>query len=84
VAKKIKVRMVVSIAGNAEPLYDLEAFSFQPEQIVELHAGLARAWIASGNAKPVDFSEPEPETTSIAPPETAVLPEAKPRRGSKA
>lgn len=76
--KKVKVRMTTSIAGNPEPLYDLDGFSFQPEQIVELHPDLAKAWLTSGLAVP--FVEREVETTSIEAPETAVLPEGKPKR----
>lgn len=47
----MKVRMTVSIAGNAEPRYELPEFSFAPGDEVELHPELAAAWIAAGHAE---------------------------------
>jgi hypothetical protein len=46
----MKVRIKVSIAGLAEPLYGLEAFSFAPGHVVDLDTTLAGHWIASGTA----------------------------------
>jgi hypothetical protein len=46
----MKVTILQSIAGNAEPLYDLPEFSFRPGETVELNDALAKAWIASGIA----------------------------------
>lgn len=47
----MKVRMLVSIAGHAEPIYELGDFSFAPGDEVELHPALAQAWIESGHAE---------------------------------
>jgi len=75
---KVKVEMLTSIAGNPEPRYGLDDFAFSPGQVVDLHPDLARAWIAGGLAKAAVPSGPE--TTSLEPPETAVMPEGKPKR----
>jgi hypothetical protein len=49
--KKTKVRILVGIAGNAEPRYELLDFSFAPGQVTELHPKLAEIWIATGKAE---------------------------------
>jgi hypothetical protein len=78
--KKTKVKMVVSIAGLAEPIYDLEEFSSKPGEEIEIHPELARHWIAAGHAIAINNGSPiEPETTSIEPTEHAVLPSPRPR-----
>lgn len=64
----MKVRMLVSIAGLAEPLYDLPEFSFAPGDEVRLHPDLAKAWIDCGHAEEV----------------TDLVVEAKPRKSRKA
>jgi hypothetical protein len=46
----MKVLILMSIAGNEDPLYDLPHFSFSPGDIVELDDDLASAWIDSGIA----------------------------------
>lgn len=86
--KSVKVEMLVSIAGLPDPQYGLGEFGFGTGQIVELHPDLARAWIACGHAKSVEPVMaapvvPMPETTSLEPPETAVLPEGKPKKASR-
>lgn len=53
-AAKVKVKMLVSISGLANPAADLPEHSFVPDQIVELNAGLAAAWLAGGLAAPLD------------------------------
>lgn len=59
--KKVPVRMQVSIAGHAEPTYNLdEDFSFQPNQVVELHPTLAEAWIDCGHAIAADPADVPP------------------------
>lgn len=78
--KNVKVEMLTSIAGLPEPRYGLGDFGFSTGQIVELHPDLARAWISGGLAKALDVAAPVPESTSLEPPETAVLPEAKPKK----
>jgi hypothetical protein len=51
---KTAVVIVTSIAGLAEPLYDLErAFEFRPGQCETLNAALAKHWIRAGIARPV-------------------------------
>ena len=50
---KRKIRMKTSIAGNAEPMYDLRDFAFGPGQEVEVDERLAGNWIASGVAEAV-------------------------------
>lgn len=57
--KKKNIRLLVSIAGHAEPLHELADFSFAPGDIAEVSADLAKAWIASGIAEAV---EPTPKT----------------------
>jgi hypothetical protein len=77
--KKTKVKMVVSIAGLAEPIYDLEEFSFKPGEEIEIHPELARHWIAAGHAIAINNGSLQPETTSIESTEHAVLPSPRPR-----
>lgn len=47
----MRVRMLISIAGNAEPNYGLPEFSFAPGDTPDLHKDLAKAWIAAGHAE---------------------------------
>jgi hypothetical protein len=49
--KKIKVKMLHSVAGNADARYDLAAHGFRKGQTVALHPELAKSWIASGRAE---------------------------------
>ena len=51
--KKIKVKMLTSIAGLANPDYDLPEHGYTVGDIVELHPQLAEAWIQSGTAEAV-------------------------------
>lgn len=56
----MKVRMLVSIAGNAMPQYGIAGtFSFAPGEVVELHGELAEKWVASGNAELVAIEPSE-------------------------
>lgn len=80
--KKVKVEMLTSIAGNPDLRYGPDDINFSIGEIVELHPDQARAYIAGGLAKAV-AGAPEPETTSLQPQETAVLPEGKPRLRSR-
>lgn len=47
----MRVRMLISVAGNAAPLYDLPDFAFKPGDTPELNKDLAKAWIAAGHAE---------------------------------
>ena len=47
----MKVIILQSIAGNAEPRYDLPEFAFRPGEMVDLNDDLAKAWISSGVAE---------------------------------
>jgi hypothetical protein len=49
----MNVRILMAIAGNAEPQYDQPEFSYQPGQIVAVDPNLGAAWIASGVAESV-------------------------------
>lgn len=49
----MQVQMLVAIAGNAMPAYDLPEFSFSCGQLLDLDPGLAAIWIASGFAAAV-------------------------------
>lgn len=48
----MRILIQVSIAGNADPRYNLDEFGFQPGQVADIDPGLAQAWIASGVALP--------------------------------
>jgi hypothetical protein len=50
----MKVKMLVSIAGHAEPKYGLPEFAFKPGEVVELTDTLAKAWIAGWLAEAVE------------------------------
>jgi hypothetical protein len=73
---KMKVKMLTSIAGNANPRYDLPEHSFAPQQVVDLHPQLAAAWIHSGIAEEVEQQLPvasgqppvKAKATAAAPP----------------
>jgi hypothetical protein len=69
----ITVRILVSIAGHADPTYNLEDFAFQPAQVVDLDDTLAGKWIAGGIAEALEV-EPHRETASLEAPRKAVLP----------
>jgi hypothetical protein len=62
---KIKVKMLTSIAGLANPLYDLPEHGYQQDDIVELHPTLANAWIEAGIAEAV--KEKDSKTGKAAP-----------------
>lgn len=62
----MKVRMLVSIAGGAEPLYGLEEFSFRPGEEVDLDDTLAGHWIAAGHASAVKAPAPSPRPNKPA------------------
>jgi hypothetical protein len=49
----MKIRILTSIGGNAEPMYGLPEFSFSPGEVVDLDKSLAAAWIAAGHAESV-------------------------------
>lgn len=67
----MRVLIQVSIAGNADPRYNLEEFSFQPGQIADVDPDLAQAWIASGVALPAAAkAESEPAPAKVAPSST--------------
>ena len=46
----MKVKILTSIAGHADPRYDLRDFSFRPGEEADVHDELAAAWIESGVA----------------------------------
>jgi hypothetical protein len=51
VGMPMKVKMLVSIAGNPNPMYGIvKGFSFRPGDEVDLDPVLAGHWIRSGNA----------------------------------
>lgn len=54
----MKVRILTSICGHAEPMYDLPDFCFAVGDVVDLHDGLASAWIKSGIAEEPPPSKP--------------------------
>ena len=54
--------------------------SASPGQIIDVAQAFAYALIESGSAEQVDDGPAAPETTAIAPPETAVMPAAKIRK----
>ena len=49
----MKVKLLVSIVGLAQPRYGLGDFAFQAEEESTLHPELAAAWIQAGYAVPV-------------------------------
>ena len=65
--KRTKVKMCISIAGNADPNYDQPEFGYAPGQVVEVHPILAEAWIASGTALRLEPKEEPPEPPVPAP-----------------
>jgi len=60
------VRFLVSIAGNAEPMYDLPEFSFSPGDTANLHDDLAAAWIDAGHVEAVIVAKPSRKTSPKA------------------
>jgi hypothetical protein len=50
----MKIRILQSIAGHAEPRYGLADFSFPPGAVVDVQEDLAKAWIASKIALAAD------------------------------
>lgn len=79
--KKIKVKMLTSISGNADGNYELESFSYGPGEIAEIHPKLAEAWIAGGIAErfDVDAATEAPVMPGV---ETAMMPGPEPTVGS--
>ena len=65
----VKVRLLTNIVGTPSHAVGDE---------IELEARLATIWIREGYAVPTG-----PETTTIAPPETAMRPPAIPRRAAR-
>jgi hypothetical protein len=63
----MKIRMLTSIAGNADPRYGLDSFSFAPNAVVDVHKNLAAAWIASGAAEKVKGNAATPEAAEAEP-----------------
>jgi hypothetical protein len=61
----MKVTILQSIAGNAEPLYGLPEFSFRPGETVELNDDLAKTWIASGIAAKAKKATPITEQLDL-------------------
>jgi hypothetical protein len=58
--EKTPVVIVKSIAGLAEPKYDLQRpFEFQPGMTVSLNSKLAALWTMAGIAKPIAAVTPE-------------------------
>jgi hypothetical protein len=47
----MKIRMLVAIAGHAEPNYGLDDFSFAAGEVVDVDKKLATAWIEGGLAE---------------------------------
>lgn len=66
-AKQTKVKMLVSIAGHAEPRYDHADFSLAPGDVVELHPDLADAWVKGGHAEAAKKNADVTVTLSPAP-----------------
>lgn len=61
----MEVKILTSIAGHAEPKYDLHhSFSFVAGETATLHPDLAAAWIASGIAEALPKPEPEAKPKS--------------------
>jgi hypothetical protein len=80
---KIKVKMLTSIAGLANPAYDLPEHGYQQDDIVELHPVLANAWIEAGIAEAV--KEKDSKTGKAAPvPSRAEAPAPKPEESPAA
>jgi hypothetical protein len=67
---KTKLKMLMSVAGNADARYDLPAFAYKKGQIVELHSELAKSWIASGRAEAF-VEEPAVESKHFSRAETS-------------
>jgi hypothetical protein len=59
--KKVEVKMLTSIAGLANPMYDLPDHCYAFGDIVEVHPNLAEAWIQSGIAEAVTTKGKEKE-----------------------
>ena len=58
----MKIRMLTSIAGHADPANGLDDdFSFKPGELLELDEPLAEAWIAAGHAEVA----PEPKHRKV-------------------
>lgn len=58
------VKIQTSIAGHADPRYELDDFSFRPGEEVEVHDDLAAAWIESGVAAPIADPSAKPSRAS--------------------
>jgi hypothetical protein len=73
---KIKVKMLTSIAGLANPDYDLPEHGYQQEEIVELHPVLANAWIEAGIAEAFKEKDPKAGRAGHVPSKVEVMPKA--------
>ncbi len=70
----MKVRILISIAGNAEPMYDLPDFSFAPGETLDLHDTLAQHWINAGHAESVqELSKKGRKAAAAAAPELLAI-----------
>jgi hypothetical protein len=69
----MKVKIVQSIAGHADPRYELKDFGFRPGEVVDVDDELASAWLVQGIAEAYqEPTPPEPPPTED-PIETAVV-----------
>lgn len=65
----MRVQIIQSIAGHADPRYNLPDFGFRPGEVTEIHDTLAGHWIASGvaEAAPAAAKTPKPAKASKIP-----------------
>lgn len=63
----MKIRMLTSIAGNADERYGLEAFAFAPGEVVDVHKDLAAAWIKCGHAEKAKPAPVQPAAEETKP-----------------
>jgi hypothetical protein len=52
--KKKTIRLLVSIAGHADPAHELPDFAFAPGDLADVSAALAKAWIEGGIAEAIE------------------------------
>ena len=77
----MKIKIIQSIAGHAEPRYRLRDFSFPPGAVVDVVPFLAQAWLASKTAILAAKNEPltmPVEVYTLAEPESAKSPQVEP------
>ena len=55
---KTRVKMLVSIAGNADATYGQPEFSYRIGEFVEVHPQLAAEWISAGLAEALNDAAP--------------------------